>query len=444
MNKLPMGWVEVELGEIFEIVSGGTPKSSNDDFFTNPPNGIAWLTPADLSGYQEKYISHGKRNITESGYKSCSARLMPRGSVVFSSRTPIGYVAIAKNELCTNQGFKSFVANKFVSSDYLYYYLKSIKDLADSLGTGTTFKEISATTCKKIPFILPPKAEQDHIATLLDNHLSQVATISQKLNDILLIIKQFRQSVLAQAVSGKLLADLDFENWQKVTLGQIADWSSGGTPSRKNPEYYNGDIAWIKTGDLGEKYINQTSEHITQEAIKNSSAKLFPKGSVALAMYGATIGKTSILGIDATTNQACAVALPKKEILDTEFLYYLLLSEKKNFIAKSKGGAQPNISQTIIKNHEVMLPPFPEQQQIVTEVERLFAVTDSIETQVKEALERVGHLTQSILHQAFTGNLSADWRACNADLITGEHSATALLAQIQAKPTKRTTKKADA
>lgn len=223
--------------------------------------------------------------------------------------------------------------------------------------------------------------------------------------------------------------------WVWTQLGEIVDWSSGGTPSRKNPEYYNGDIAWIKTGDLGEKYINQTSEHITQEAIKNSSAKLFPRGSVALAMYGATIGKTSILGIDATTNQACAVALPKKEILDTEFLYYLLLSEKKNFIAKSKGGAQPNISQTIIKNHEVMLPPFPEQQQIVAEVERLFALADSIETQVKEALERVEHLTQSILHQAFTGNLSADWRACNADLITGEHSADALLAQIrQAEP----------
>ena len=100
-----------------------------------------------------------------------------------------------------------------------------------------------------------------------------------------------------------------------------------------------------------------------------------------------------------------------------------------------------------MRNFELQLPPLPEQQQIIAEVERLFAVADSIETQVKEALERVGHLTQSILHQAFIGNLSADWRACNADLITGEHSATALLAQIQAntkaKPTKRT-KKADA
>ena len=119
-----------------------------------------------------------------------------------------------------------------------------------------------------------------------------------------------------------------------------------------------GDIPWVKTGDLGEKYLNQVSEYITQEAVNNSSEKLFKKGSVALAMYGATIGKTSILNIDATTNQACAVANPKS-CLDNEFLYYFLLNEKPSFVLKGQGGAQPNISQTVIKQHEIHSHPYP-------------------------------------------------------------------------------------
>lgn len=151
--------------------------------------------------------------------------------------------------------------------------------------------------------------------------------------------------------------------WVETTLDNIADWGSGGTPSRKNEDYYGGDIPWVKTGDLGEKIIKKPSEYITELGLKNSSAKLFPKGAVAIAMYGATIGKASILGIDATTNQACAVGNPKPNVTTSEFLYYFLLNEKDVFVAKGKGGAQPNISQGLIKEHVVYLPPVAEQKR---------------------------------------------------------------------------------
>ncbi len=134
----------------------------------------------------------------------------------------------------------------------------------------------------------------------------------------------------------------------KVCVGQVTRWLSGGTPSRSVPSFYEGNIPWIKTGDLGPRVINDVSEFISEEAVKNSSAKFFPKGSIAIAMYGATIGKTSILGIDATTNQACGVGNPIKGLTSTDFLYYLLRNEKDRFIAKGKGGAQPNISQGLI------------------------------------------------------------------------------------------------
>ena len=149
-----------------------------------------------------------------------------------------------------------------------------------------------------------------------------------------------------------------------VTLGEVAEWGSGGTPSRTSPEYYGGDIPWIKTGDLGEKYLNSASEFITESGLKNSSAKYFPKGSIAIAMYGATIGKTSILNFSTTTNQACAVEIPNKNIISTEYLYYFIKSQENIFIQKGQGGAQPNISQALIKEHKIPLPPLPEQTRI--------------------------------------------------------------------------------
>ena len=210
------------------------------------------------------------------------------------------------------------------------------------------------------------------------------------------------------------------QGWAKSTLDAVADWGSGGTPSRKNDEYYGGDIPWIKTGDLGEKIIRQASEYITEEAVKNSSAKYFQKGSVILAMYGATIGRTSILGIDATTNQACAVGQPNQSTT-TEFLYYLICNEKDNFIAKGKGGAQPNISQALIKEHEINLPPLAEQQQIAAKLDVLLAQVDSLKTRLDAIPKILKRFRQSVLDAAVSGGLTKDWRSKN-DISTWEEA----------------------
>ena len=194
------------------------------------------------------------------------------------------------------------------------------------------------------------------------------------------------------------------EGWVKTTLEYLGKWGSGGTPNRKYKEYYEGDISWVKTGDLGEKYLFKSSEYISKLGLKNSSAKMFPKGAIVLAMYGATIGKVSILDIEASTNQACAVIIPNENI-DTEFLYYFLLSQKDIFIKKGKGGAQPNISQAIIKEHDINLPPLPEQQYLS---QKLTALWDEV-AQTKQRLEAISALLkqfrQSVLADAVTGRL---------------------------------------
>ncbi|EOG8350173.1 restriction endonuclease subunit S [Salmonella enterica subsp. enterica serovar Chester] len=200
------------------------------------------------------------------------------------------------------------------------------------------------------------------------------------------------------------------EGWVVTNLQNIANWGSGGTPSRSHDEYYNGNIPWIKTGDLGPKLITEASEYITDAGVKNSSAKYFPKGSVAIAMYGATIGKTSILGIDATTNQACAVGTPIKDITSSIFLYYFLLNEKNTFIKKGKGGAQPNISQAVIKEHPLSLPPYAEQKIITEKLDTLLAQVDSTKARLEQIPQILKRFRQSILTCAIDGTLTSKWR----------------------------------
>lgn len=194
------------------------------------------------------------------------------------------------------------------------------------------------------------------------------------------------------------------ENWVWVRLKSVASWGSGGTPSRKHEEYYNGDILWIKTGELNNGWIYDTEEKITDEGLKKSSAKLFPPYSVLIAMYGATIGKVAILGVPATTNQACACAVCNKSLLYM-YLFYYCIFQKNVFIEKGKGGAQPNISQIILKQHPIPLPPLFEQQRIVERIEELFAKLDEAKERLQEVADSFAVRKAAILHKAFTGEL---------------------------------------
>ena len=201
-TEIPQGWEIKTLGEIGKVISGGTPSTSNKDNFDGE---IAWITPADLSGYKEKYISKGKRNLSEQGLKNSSARLLPPNSILFSSRAPIGYVAIASNALCTNQGFKNLIPNGNVSSEYIYYFLLHSKRLAESVASGTTFKEISAASFSKLPIPLPPLATQNQIVQILESKFTHLDNLAQFVNESLENLQRLKSSLLNQAFKGELV-----------------------------------------------------------------------------------------------------------------------------------------------------------------------------------------------------------------------------------------------
>jgi type I restriction enzyme S subunit len=173
-------WKTCKLSDLGEIIGGATPSTKDE---SNYGGDIAWITPKDLSTLKGRFISHGERNITQKGLNSCSTQMMPANAVLFSSRAPIGYVAVSRNPVCTNQGFKSIVANDDNDPMFLYYLLKYNKDAIEAMGSGTTFKEVSGNTMRNVCVRVPvSKEEQQKIASVLAALDSKIES-NDKIND---------------------------------------------------------------------------------------------------------------------------------------------------------------------------------------------------------------------------------------------------------------------
>lgn len=213
-------WKRVKLSELGEIVGGATPSTSHEAYY----NGyIPWLTPKDLAGYTSRYIKSGERNITKEGLDSCSAKMMPKNTVLFSSRAPIGYIAIAENDICTNQGFKSIVPNENIDPLFLYYLLKFNRDRIEAMGSGTTFKEVSRKTMGNVTVNIPvEKAIQRKIAAILDGLDSKIE-LNNKINDNL--------QQQAQAIYAAMFIDNPELETTSGTLSDIATITMGQSPS---------------------------------------------------------------------------------------------------------------------------------------------------------------------------------------------------------------------
>ena len=185
-------------------------------------------------------------------------------------------------------------------------------------------------------------------------------------------------------------------HWKIKTLGDVCRTSSGGTPSRSRPDYFIGNIPWVKSGELTDGLVSEVSEFISEEALAGSSAKLLPAGTLLIAMYGATVGKLGILARAAATNQAVCAIFPPPE-LDPKFLFWYLRRQRSNLIAKAVGGAQPNISQTILRDLELPIPPLDEQREIVAELEKQFSRLDEAVANLQRVKANLKRYKASVL-----------------------------------------------
>lgn len=390
------------ISEIGEIVSGATPKTS---IATNFGGEIPWLTPADLSGYNEKYISHGARNLTRQGYNSCSAQLMPPGTVLLSSRAPIGYVAIAKNEICTNQGFKSIVPQKCVDSEFLYYQLKYLKRVLQDLGSGTTFKELSAKKLGTVQVVVPSIEEQRSIVAKIEELFSKLDASVAELQTAKEKLKVYRQAVLKEAF------DSIQANSDNVTIKSVCETIKVGIVI-KPTQYYvtQGGVLAFRNANVRRNYIEDKDwAMISQEGHQKNLKSQVHEDDVLIARSGVNLGMAAVVPekYDGYNAIDVVIAVPKKESVLPEYLAqytnspYGLEVVRKN----QHGAAQGHLNVKEYGNLPILLPSLNDQRSLLEKIESRSSVCDSIQQTIDTSLQQAEALRQSILKQAFEGGL---------------------------------------
>jgi type I restriction enzyme, S subunit len=405
------------------IIGGSTPSSGEAAFWDGD---IVWVTPADVS--RADRLKTSLRKITREGLASCSSELVPAGSIVVTSRAPVGNVAIADTELCTNQGCKALVAaSNVIEPMFGFHLLASLKAELQSFATGTTFTEIATNRLGAVEIPLPPLAEQAAIVRFLDHADRRIRRYIRAKQKLIKLLEEQKQAIIHRAVtrghdpdvrlkpSGvEWLGDVP-EHWEVRKLRtQFRRQGSGTTPS--GDEYFGGGVPWVMTGDLNDGLITKTKRTVTSVAIESISAlRLFPAGSLLVAMYGATIGKSGVLSMEACTNQACCVlAEPVNSALVT-FLQVVVNLARPHLIEQSYGGGQPNINAEIVRSLRIPVPPRGEQEAIVEAISQ-----NPIATAVERAKREIALLREyrtRLIADVVTGKL--DVREAAARL-TGE------------------------
>ena len=350
-----------------------------------------------------------------------------KGQVLYSKLRPyLKKILVAPDDGICSSEMVPFNLYGMLNAQYVVYFLKSphVDFVINSVTYGVKMPRVGTDTMVELLFPLPPLSEQKRIVAKIEELLPYIDRYEQAWNKLEQFNSRFpedmKKSLLQYAIQGKLVEQrpeegtaeelftqiqkekqrliaekkikkekslpeitddekpFDIpESWKWVRVGSCGSWGSGATPSRTNSEYYGGTIPWLKTGDLNDGIITEIPEYITELALEKTSVRLNPIGSVLMAMYGATIGKLGILGIEATTNQACCACIPYEGVYN-KFFFYFLMASRTAFIKMGEGGAQPNISKEKIVNALFPLPPLAEQKRIVEKLEQLLPLCERL------------------------------------------------------------------
>lgn len=327
-----------KIKEIATIVNGSTPSTSNPLYWNGD---IVWLTPKDLTNYTHKYIFSGHANITKDGYESCSTTMLPRGTILLSSRAPIGYIAIAGREVCTNQGFKSLICKKnIVLNEYLYYWLSTKVEFLQSISNGATFKELSKETLGNVEIDLPTLVEQQHIVNTIGSVDDLIENYDCQITKLI---------TLGDALLGR------YES--KENLSKYANILLGGTPSRKHEEYWNGSIKWINSGAItGQSCVFDQTQFITKLGVEKSAAKRAVTGDTVLSIIDPSINKVSLILDDNIYFNQSVICINPKNKLNCGYLYFAtreLVNRIKGF---ATGAAQQSLNKEMFEISDIVCP----------------------------------------------------------------------------------------
>ena len=386
-----MKWPKACLGDLAQVVSGATPKSSVDHYWDGD---IPWITPADLSKLEGKEVSATSRRITQAGLSSCSSRILPPRSVLLSSRAPIGHVAINTVPMATNQGFKSFVPDQeILSSDFLYWWLKSNKEYLQSLGRGATFKEVSKEIVESIEIHLPPLEEQRRIAAILD----RAGNLGQHAKGQLFIAKNLLASLFVETIGDPLNPPHD---WTTLPLAEAVQAGTDVTYGIVQAgEEYPGGVPYIRTGDIVDGEIDVSALRHTNPAIARRFTRSMVRAGEIVMSIRATVGTTAVVPVyldGANLTQGTARVAPGENVNGVYLLQYLRMPSTQAWIQRQvKGATFREITLARLRELPVLIPPMAIQDEFAVKAK----IANSVIGSSKVLLGRIENLSQSLGNQ---------------------------------------------
>ena len=403
-QPLSEGWCWVRLKETGVFEAGGTPAKERTDYWNGE---IPFVTGADIT---ELCITktNARAYLTSDGLHSGKTIICEAGTILIVTRTRVGRVGIAQEIMGASQDITAFKCGPEIHQEFLCRYLHNISEHLIDNCRGATIQGLTREFVSNLEIPLPPLAKQQRIADVLKEQMGEVekarVAVQERLEAVKALPAAFLRQVFPQP--GQPLPN----GWRWVKLGEIARTTSGSTPTRSQSIYYKeGDIPWVKTGELYDGYIEQSDESITRQALDECSLPLLPPGTLLIAMYGQgqTRGRTGILRIHATTNQACFAILPNEKEFFSPYLqawfrhnYNRIRSETER-----RGGNQPNLNGQILKEMSILLPPLAEQKRYVALLLLQLEAVEKARTAAEAELNTINDLPAALLRRAFSGEL---------------------------------------
>lgn len=398
----------------FHIQSGGTPKSDNEEYYNGE---IPFVAIEDITT-SNKYLLKTKKHISEEGLKNSAAWLVPKDSLMYSIYATLGSTLISKIDAATNQAILNLIVNtEKIDIEYLYYFLISLKNQIYKYSAQTTQSNLNAAIVKAFEIKYPEdKPEQIHIAEILSTADEAIAHTEALIAKYQRIKTGLMQDLLTKGIdeNGNIRSKETHkfvvkngvevpEEWEVKQIEEVAILKSGGTPSRQNLSFWNGDTPWVKTGEINYEIICKTEEYITEKGLTNSSAVLFPKNTILMALYGQgkTRGRVGILGIDASTNQACIGFLNLNGIT-RDFLYITLTNEYENLRELSNDGAQKNLSGSLLNKYKIKVPSDIDEQK---RIDSVFLEIDNLINEQKNNLAKLQSLKTGLMQDLLSGKV---------------------------------------
>lgn len=411
--KLPENWCWTRITVITDILNGFAFKSQH---YSSAGIRIIRITNVQDGFIQDKkpvyYPLESQKEITPFMLKDGDFLMSLTGNVGRVAIIDASFLPAALNQRVACLRIKS---EDSVRKEYIFYFCLQKQFVSDCIKSAKGSAQLNMSTewLKEYPIPLPPLAEQQRIVDRIESLFAKLDEAKEKAQAVVDSFETRKAAILHKAFTGELT-----KKWRKSAntrwvykkIKDCCKLGSGGTPSRKVPDFYKGDIPWIKTGEIEWNDIYDTEEKITQSAIDNSSARCYKPGVVLVAMYGmgVTRGKASILRVQAATNQAVCVLEPQSALLYNRYLLYYFMRNYWDIREKAVGGNQLNLSLTIIKELNIEIPPIDEQVEIVQILDDLFAKEQQTKEAAEAVLDQIDLMKKSILARAFRGELGTN------------------------------------